>query len=165
MSTTTVLSGHLAQAVCFAVLLPALLVAHNIADHWVQTGWQAANKGRPGWAGRLACADHVIGYTVLTLLTVIAVWWLFALPLSASGVLAGQAVSAVTHYWADRRSTLARLAKAAGKGEFYRLGAPRPDRDDNPSLGTGAYALDQAWHWAWLLAAALITALTAGGAS
>lgn len=30
---------------------------------------------------------------------------------------------------------------------------------DNPSLGTGAYALDQSWHWAWLFVAALLTAL------
>jgi hypothetical protein len=43
-----------------------------------------------------------------------------------------------------------------GKGEFYRLGAPRRGRDDNPTLGTGAYALDQAWHVGWLFISALI---------
>jgi hypothetical protein len=77
--------------------------------------------------------------------------------------VAGQLVSAVTHYWADRRTTLARLADALGKGGYYRLGAPRPGRDDNLSLGTGAYALDQSWHWLWLGVAATVTALMAGG--
>src|SRR5256885_16927252 len=63
----------------------------------------------------------------------------------------GLAVSAVTHYIADRRTPLLRLAEAmqpvTGKADFYRLGAPREGRDDNPSLGTGAYALDQSWHY------------------
>ena len=45
-----------------------------------------------------------------------------------------------------------------GKADFYRLGAPRDGRDDNPSLGTGAYALDQSWHYLWLFVAALIIA-------
>jgi hypothetical protein len=43
------------------------------------------------------------------------------------------------------------------KAEFYRLGAPREGREDNPSLGTGAYALDQSFHYLWLLIAAAIT--------
>ncbi|WP_245645679.1 transcriptional regulator [Pseudonocardia acaciae] len=160
---TVVTSVPLARAVCFAVLLPTLLVAHNVADHWVQTHDQAVSKGLPGGTGRLACALHVTGYTIVTTLAVWLVWGLFDLPLNPVGAVAGQLVSAVTHYWADRRTTLAWLARKAGKGTFYRLGAPRDGRDDNPSLGTGAYALDQSWHWAWLFAAALITALTAGG--
>lgn len=67
--------------------------------------------------------------------------------------------AAVTHYWADRRFTLSRLAEVLGSGSFYRLGAPRTGKDDNVSLGTGAYVLDQSWHWAWLFVTALITAL------
>jgi hypothetical protein len=153
----------LASAVSFAVLLPALLVAHQVADHWVQTDHQACHKGLPGWAGRWACCKHVATYTVVTTLAVLAVWGLFALPLTVTGVAVGQSISAVTHYWADRRSTLARLAAVTGSGTFYRLGAPRPDRDDNPSLGTGAYALDQSWHWLWLGVAAAVTALAGGG--
>ena len=47
---------------------------------------------------------------------------------------------------ADRRTPLRRFAEATGLGEFYALGQPREGRDDNPSLGTGAYALDQSWH-------------------
>ncbi|WP_235557895.1 hypothetical protein [Sphaerimonospora mesophila] len=67
-------------------------------------------------------------------------------------------LDAVSHYWADRRYTLAALAARLGSGEFYRLGRPRPGHDDNPTLGTGSYALDQAWHIGWLWVAALIIA-------
>ena len=69
-------------------------------------------------------------------------------------------VDAASHYWADRRYTLRGLAGRLGKSEFYELGAPRPGRDDNPCLGSGAMALDQAWHIGWLFVAALILAWT-----
>ncbi len=151
---------HVESAVTFAAVLPALLVAHNVADHWVQTGHQAAEKGRPDWSGRWNCGKHVASYTVVTALVVGLVWTVFALPITPLGFLAGQAVSAVTHYWADRRFTLADLARLLGKTGFYQLGMPRSGHDDNPTLGTGAYQLDQSWHWLWLLAAALITAIS-----
>lgn len=146
-------------AVTFAATLPTLLIAHNVADHWVQTSHQAGMKGQAGWAGRTACASHVATYTAVTTGSVGLVWGLLGLAISPLGFVLGQLVSAVTHYWADRRSTLARLAVLVRNGEFYRLGAPRADKDDNPHLGTGAYALDQSWHWLWLFVAALITAL------
>lgn len=142
----------------FAVVLPALLVAHNVADHWVQTGHQAAYKGQRGNAGRRACAAHVASYTAVTALVVALLSLVLDLDVSPVGFVVGQLVSAVTHYWADRRFTLAALARLTGHTPFYVLGAPRSGRDDNPSLGTGAYALDQAWHWLWLLVAALLTA-------
>ena len=168
-------------AATFAALAVALLVAHQVADHWVQTSHQAAHKGRPGWKGRRACAAHVASYTATTTAAVVILVLALDLPVTWTGVLAGQLVSAVTHYWADRRVTLQRLAQQLQLGGFYRLGAPRPvrvavvdehghaahDADDTPvtvpadtpTLGTGAYALDQSWHWAWLGAAAMVTAL------
>ncbi len=146
-------------AVTFAVVLPALLVAHNVADHWIQTDHQASAKGGSGWAGRLACARHVATYTAATAFTVGLLMALHLVEVSVAGFVAGQLVSAVTHYWADRRTTLAKLAAALGSAAFHQLGKPRPGRDDNPSLGTGAYALDQSWHWLWLLVASLLTAL------
>lgn len=169
-------------AATFAAIAVALLVAHQVADHWVQTSHQAAHKGRPGWEGRRACAAHVASYTLCTTLAVVVVWLALDLPLTLGGVLCGQLVSAVTHYWADRRTTLATLADRLGLGGFYRLGSPRPqarvlvvdehglpahDADgqavtvpaDTPTLGTGAYALDQSWHWAWLGVAAMVTTL------
>lgn len=153
-----------ASAMTFAVLLPALLVAHNVADHWVQTDGQAQAKGLPGWVGRRACLAHVGTYTLTTAAVTALLWAVFALPITPAGFITGQVVSAVTHYIADRRTPLLVIGTALGKGGFFQLGAPRPGRDDNPSLGTGGYALDQAWHWGWLLAAALVTA-TAGALS
>jgi hypothetical protein len=41
----------------------ALFVAHQVADHWIQTQHQADTKGCPGWPGRIACAAHVASYT------------------------------------------------------------------------------------------------------
>ena len=158
------MAAHLEAAVTFTAVLPSLLVAHRVADHWVQTSHQAAEKGRRDWQGRWNCAKHVATYTAVTALTVGLVWTVFSLPITPLGFLAGQAVSAVTHYWADRRFTLAWLAELAGKAGFYRLGAPRTGHDDNPSLGTGAYELDQSFHWLWLFVAALVTALIGRGA-
>lgn len=151
--------ADLAAATTFAATFVALFMAHQVADHWVQTSHQSQHKARQNAAGRWACAKHVATYTVTTALAVAAVWAVLGLAITPVGFVTGQATSAITHYWADRRSTLAALAERLGLGGFYRLGAPRPGRDDNPSLGTGAYALDQSWHWLWLGVAALVTAL------
>ncbi|CAM5312568.1 Transcriptional regulator OS=Streptomyces aurantiogriseus OX=66870 GN=GCM10010251_76690 PE=4 SV=1 [Streptomyces aurantiogriseus] len=142
----------------FAAVFVSLYVAHSVGDHWVQTSHQSAHKGRPGWVGRLADARHVATLTATKVAVLLPVMWLLDLRLSVLGLLAGLGIDAVTHWWADRRSTLAWLAKVTGKGEFYRLGTPRAGRDDNPHIGTGAYALDQSFHHLWLLVAALIIA-------
>ncbi|MFF7641513.1 DUF3307 domain-containing protein [Streptomyces canus] len=146
------------MAATFAAVFIALYVAHSVGDHWVQTSHQSAHKGRPGWAGRLADARHVATLTATKVVVLLPVAWLLDLRLSVLGTVLGLAVDALTHWWADRRSTLAWLARVTGKGEFYRLGAPRAGRDDNPHIGTGAYALDQSFHHLWLLVAALIIA-------
>jgi hypothetical protein len=143
----------------FAAVFAALFVAHSVGDHWVQTSAQSAAKGRPGWAGRLAGARHVATLTVTKLAVLLPAAVLLDLHLSVWGLAAGLGVDGVTHWWADRRITLARLAERLGLGGFYRLGAPRPGHDDNPSLGTGAYALDQSFHHLWLLVAALLITL------
>jgi hypothetical protein len=142
----------------FAAVFIALYVAHSVGDHWVQTSHQSAQKGRLGWVGRLADARHVTTLTLTKLAVLIPAAALLGLHLSVLAVVAGLGIDAVTHWWADRRATLAWLAKVTGKSEFYRLGAPRTGRDDNPHIGTGAYALDQSFHHLWLLVAALIIA-------
>jgi len=88
------------------------------------------------------------------------------LRLSVWGLVVGLGVDAVTHGWADRRSTLAWLAKVTGKTEFYSLGtgthpAHPVTAMGKPAahLGTGAYALDQSFHHLWLLVAALLITL------
>jgi hypothetical protein len=136
--------------VMFAAVFGVYLAAHQVADYWVQRGWQTMRKGLPGWAGRWACAAHVTTYTLtLALFLALAAWWL-ALPVSPGRAAAGLAVSAVTHYFADRRTPLRRVAEMTGKGEFWHYGN-----------GAGAAHLDQSWHVACLFIAALVTA---GGA-
>jgi uncharacterized protein DUF3307 len=136
----------------------ALYAAHMVGDHWVQTGRQACAKGAPTWAGRAADTAHVLTLTLTKLAALAALALVTGWRPSTWHLVAALAVDAVSHWWADRRSTLAALAERVGKGDFYDLGAPRPLCDDNPSLGTGAYALDQSWHIGWLFIAALITA-------
>ncbi|MFE4912467.1 transcriptional regulator [Streptomyces sp. NPDC056652] len=142
----------------FAAVFIALWVAHSVGDHWVQTSHQSCTKGKPGWVGRLADARHVATLTATKALLLIPTAALLGMTLSAVGVVLGLLVDALSHGWADRRSTLAWLARVTGKAEFYRLGAPRVGRDDNSHIGTGAYALDQSFHHLWLLIAALIIA-------
>lgn len=90
---------------------------------------------------------------------------LLGLNLSVLGLVAGLGVDALTHWWADRRTTLAWLARVTGKAEFYSLGtAAHPAHpvtaDGKPAatLGTGAYALDQSFHHLWLLIASVLIA-------
>ena len=154
-------------AALFAAVFAALYAAHTVGDHWVQTGGQAAGKGGTGAhtaAGRWACTRHVATLTATKLGFLVLAAAVLGLSLAPAAVAAGLAVDAGSHWWADRRHTLAALAARVGKADFYALGTPRPGRDDLPSLGTGAYALDQSWHVGWLFVAALIVAgLTTGG--
>lgn len=145
-------------ALMFAVVFGALYTAHHMGDQWIQTHHQALGKGAPGWTGRILCARHTITLIAakLTILTITSA--ALGLHLHPVPVATGLAIDGASHYWADRRTTLARLAHAIGKGPYYTLGAPRPGHDDNPGTGTGAYHLDQAWHLAWTWAAALIIA-------
>ncbi|TSB28279.1 transcriptional regulator [Streptomyces benahoarensis] len=152
-------------AATFAAVFAVLYVGHSVGDHWVQTSPQSADKGKPGWGGRLADTRHVATLTATKLVLLLPVALLLGLHLSAAGLVAGLGVDAVTHWWADRRSTLAKLAKLLGQEGFYTLGtaahpaAPVTAKGTPAAhLGTGAYALDQAWHHLWLLVAALLIA-------
>jgi hypothetical protein len=151
-------------ALTFACVFITLYAAHHVGDYWIQTHHQACTKGLPGWTGRLVCARHVATMTATKALALLIT--VSALQLSFSGpvfVLA-MSIDAASHYWADRRTTLARLADWVGihlingKGDYYRLGTPRPGHDDNPTTGTGASDLDQAWHITWLWITALLIA-------
>lgn len=136
----------------------ALLAAHQVADHHVQRDQDAQVKGQPGWVGRVACAHHVATYTATAVVALAAASAVEGRRPRLAPVLAGLALSAVSHYIIDRREPLRRFADWTGHGRFYQLGTPRPGRDDNPSLGTGAYALDQSAHVGFLFLAALIIA-------
>lgn len=132
------------SALTFTVAFAALAVGHQAADYWVQSDRQARRKGLPGWPGRRACAAHVGTYhaTLAGFLALAAI--VLAVPVSVPHAAAGLLVSAVSHYFADRREPLRRLACLLGKEDYWHNG--------------GAADLDQAWHWCWLFAAALIIA-------
>jgi hypothetical protein len=135
----------------FAACYIAMLGAHNVADYWAQTTHQAANKGRHGSVhesavGHRACLAHVAVYTVSGTITVCAANKILNLDATWRSVLTGQLISAASHYFADRRHTLRALAHRTGRGQFY-------DSDGGPEL-------DQSWHMAWLVIAALATAIT-----
>jgi hypothetical protein len=149
----------------FAAVFAALYVAHSVGDHWVQTSWQAARKGDRSRTGHVACGRHVFGLTVTKALALLLAIAVLGLEVSVLGMVVGLGLDAASHYWADRRHTLAGLAKACGKTEFHTLGTPaHPDHPVTaegkyaPTLGTGAYALDQSWHHLWLFIAALVIA-------
>lgn len=140
-----------------ALALP-LVAAHNLADHPLQSSAWAAAKGRCDHEGRLACAKHVLVVVVLQAVAVLGVVALTDTAVSPLAVACGLAFTAWSHYWFDRRFTAAGLYEAIGKTGFARLGTPRPDHDDAPHLGTGAYRMDQDWHVLWLAISALIIA-------
>lgn len=129
----------------FAALFTALYAAHMIGDYWVQTDWQARMKAQPGMIGRAVCALHVATYTMTLAAVVALVAYRLDVDLSAGRVAVGLGVSAITHYFADRRTPLRRLAV------LCRHGGPWLE-------GGGLAYLDQAWHIGWLLAVALIIA-------
>ncbi|WP_327073809.1 transcriptional regulator [Kitasatospora purpeofusca] len=158
------------RAARFAAVYALLRASADVADHWIQTDHQAATKGQhdhfegqSSAAGRRACAAHVAAYTATQGAVLLAGTRLLGVRLRPGPLAAALALSAVTHYVADRREPLRLLADATGKGNFYSLGTPAHPAHPvtgggsyAPTLGTGAYALDQAWHHAFEAAAALI---------
>ena len=113
----------------------------------------------------LQTRENVISLTLTKLLLLALVAAVLDLPLTITGVTAGLGLDAASHWWADRRSSLAWLAKVTGKTEFYTLGTgahpyhPVTAKGEPAGhLGTGAYALDQSFHAVFLFAAALIIA-------
>lgn len=136
----------------------ALYAAHHIGDFWVQTDHQARTKGLPGRDGAMACLAHVVSYTLTAVIALMSMALVTGWSPAWGHLVAGLAVSAVSHYVADRRRPLRWLADLAGLHLFWVLGAPRPDHNDKPCLGTGAYALDQSFHLGWIFVAALIIA-------
>lgn len=146
-------------AVRFAAAYAALTASHEVADHWVQIDAQAVAKGKPGPEGARACAAHVATYTATQALALAAADRLLGLRLDWRRAAAALAVSAVTHYVADRQGGhwrdehprgVVRLAAVTGHAGWLA-------RD--PGAG---YLMDQAWHKGWLAVAAVVAA---GGAS
>ena len=154
---------NVTAAAVMAVSYVALIAGHEVADFWLQTPCQAMTKGGAGWKARAACVRHVVTLTAAKLAALLAAFAVTGLPIRPLWWTVGLGIDAASHYWADRRTTLRRLAAWCGPGKaaFYDLGVPRPGHDDNAPATTGAALLDQAWHKGWLYLTVLILA---GGA-
>ncbi|MGW4222968.1 hypothetical protein ACWEG1_05875 [Streptomyces bauhiniae] len=142
-------------AAAFAATYAALTAAHEVGDHWVQVDDQAAAKGLRTRDGALACAEHVLTYTATQAAALYAVHRATGMRLSWKRATLGLAVSAATHYIADRQGghwqdkqpcSIVRLAAATGHAKWLK-------RDPN-----AGYLMDQAWHKGWIFVAALIGA-------
>jgi hypothetical protein len=150
----------------FAATFAALYAGHHIGDYWAQTDHQARHKGDAGAEGRQACLLHVGTYVAVQAVCLALMSTATGWVTSFWAGLAALAVSALTHYAADRREhglmfRVARLLPAVTTN-FMKLGVPRAGVEipaypedgppafvgDNPSLGTGTWALDQSWHLA-----------------
>lgn len=149
-----------ARTATFAAVFIALYTGHYIGDYWIQAGSWACNKGLPGWKGRLACAAHVATYIAAGLALLGALALVLDLPIDLAQLAAGTAINAATHYIADRRTPLQAIARALGRGDFMASctvvrvpGAPAVASGP----GTGAFHLDQSWHFTWIFVTALVT--------
>ncbi|MCF3960313.1 hypothetical protein [Streptomyces fuscigenes] len=133
------------KAATYAAVYAVLTAAHEGADYWVQRDADARDKGKPGAIGRAACARHVTTYTATQALALLAADRGLRLRLNWKHATAALALSAATHYLADRCAShwaeddpgaplLVRAAHAAGKGKWLQ---------SDPGAGP---LLDQAWH-------------------
>lgn len=139
-----------------AALYALVRPASDLADHWVQTDHQAAHKADPGGAGHRALAAHVASY-VGTQAAVVAVGArVFGIRITPGRAVAALAVSAVSHYVADRRTPLRKVADALARAVGEEDGSSFVRLADHGM--NGAYSLDQSWHHAFELAAVAILA-------
>ncbi|MEC3995042.1 hypothetical protein VSR01_16475 [Actinacidiphila sp. DG2A-62] len=92
----------LAAAVRFAAAYAALTAAHEAGDYLVQRDTDAKQKGDPGPQGAAACARHVASYAATQALALWAADRYLGLGLDRRRAFAGLALSAATHYVADR---------------------------------------------------------------
>jgi hypothetical protein len=146
----------------FAEVAIALYVGHHVGDYWIQSHHQALTKGEVGREGRLACLSHILSYLLAQAVCLSITSAVLGLEVSNRAVWLALAISGITHWMADRRDHglmfwLAR--RMPWKHGYLEFGAPRPGHDDNPTLSTGAWSLDQSWHIFWgVFVAALVIA-------
>lgn len=137
----------------FADIAITLYVAHHVGDYWIQRDQDAQHKGDPGWDGRLHCLSHVVTYVATQTAMLLVMEMVLRLHHSPLGSTVGLAVSGVTHYIADRREPLKRIASwIPGRARFIELGTPRSGVrieawDTCPSCGGDGNSSDEASHY------------------
>lgn len=137
--------GTVREALVFAVCLLALLVAHQVGDHVLQSDRQAADKV----SSPRAMAGHLIGYHVAAATLVVGTAAVLGLPLTVRGVLAGLGFSALTHGLLDLRWPVRAVLTLTRSPLWARTTTPV----------CGLYAADQALHHLALLISALLIAV------
>ena len=139
----------------FAAVCAVLTAAHEVADHWVQVDDDAAHKGDTGADGVRACLRHVATYTATQGAALWAANKSLNLGLKPSRAVAALAVSAATHYYADRHGGHWRDESPRGLvAAAHRIGK-RGWLKRDPNAG---YLLDQSWHKGWIAIAAALAA-------
>jgi hypothetical protein len=151
----------------FLLVSTALSAAHQLGDQWLQTSHQACNKGGQGWPARRAAAAHVASYTVAGAVAVTIAAHQLRVPLSPGRLALALATNAASHYIADRREPLRRMARLVGRGEYLQAcrvvrqaqsNSGEKIQPDETGPGTALFELDQAWHYACIFVSALIAA-------
>lgn len=145
---TTLDSDTLRRALAFAISLLALLVAHQVGDHVMQSDRQTAGKSGAGLPAWRAMVGHLLGYHVTAAAMLLGTAAAVGMPLTTAGVVAGLAFSAITHGILDRRWPVAAVLRATGAPNFARATTPL----------SGMQAADQALHQLALLISALFIA-------
>ncbi|MQY27231.1 hypothetical protein NRB56_28140 [Nocardia sp. RB56] len=145
----------------FAVLQATFSDVHPFCDQIVQNSRDAADKGKPGWTGRRACARHVTTYSVGQLVASVGVTRALGLRLPWSGLLAGTAVNAATHFVIDRREPLRKFLRSRwiGKGGYldHATVQRRPGVVGAAGPGTALMECDQAAHRVISVFASVVT--------
>ncbi|MHA6764761.1 hypothetical protein [Streptacidiphilus sp. PAMC 29251] len=142
----------------FAASYAVLTAAHEVGDHWTQRDAEATAKGDPGPRGARACASHVATYTATQALALYAADRGLRLGLGWRRASAALAVSAVTHYAADRSAGHWRDEHPTGVPWLAAVTGHRGWLQRDPG---SPYLLDQAWHKGWIAVAAAIASAPA----
>ncbi|MFB7858909.1 hypothetical protein [Rhodococcus qingshengii] len=145
----------------FPIIFIGLFAGHHAGDYWIQTDHQAITKGKPGAEGIRACLAHVTGLTLTKLIFVGSLLSISGLAPSPFWFLFGVFVDASSHYWADRRTTLEKLAKVLRKSTFYQMGKDTVHTSSPPGthVGVGSHALDQAFHLVFLVVGSVLMSM------
>jgi hypothetical protein len=136
------------RSLVFVGSLVALLVAHQVGDHVVQTDRQASTKATGGARAVRAMLGHLLGYHLTAAVVLIGTAAVLGLPLTIGGTTAGLAFSALTHGLLDLRWPVRAVLRATRSSQFARAITPV----------CGMYAADQALHQLALLVSALLIA-------
>jgi len=134
----------------FAAVQATFSDVHPFCDQIVQNSDDAANKGKPGWVGRKACARHVATYSAGQLVAAVGVTRALGFGASWSSLLAGTVINGITHYVIDRREPLKKFlrSKTIGKAGYldHATVQRRPGVVDEGGPGTALMECDQAAH-------------------